>query len=140
MTEAEAIELIEERIDGLWASDTTLAETKLVMENDAMPQVAPFAMVSFGPILEVPLTAGPAGTRKVECRGLILVKIWVAPNQGRKQFSTLADATRTIFNGQVLSSNGEDLIILAGSTGATGTDGGFFMGMVSFPFRYYDVY
>ena len=140
MTEAQAIEVIMEQAASLWATDTGFASTKLVLENEAYPEVAPFAQLTIGPIQSVPYTAGAAGSRRVEYRGLIFVKIWTPVNEGRAQLSTIADAVRAIFQGKVLTTGGEDLIILTGDMRSTAIDNGYYMGLVSLPCRFYGTY
>lgn len=140
MTEAQAVELIMAQAASLWAADTGLQDTKLVLENEAMPEVAPFAQLTIGPIQSLPYTAGSAGSRRVEYRGLIFVKIWVPVDQGRRQLSQIADGVRSVFQGQVLSSGGDDLVILTGDMRSTAVDQGYYMGLVSLPLRFYGTY
>ena len=140
MTEAQAVEAMWERASSQWASATGLGDGTLVLENEAIPESGTFAQLSLGAVDTQPLTAGEAGTRKYEARGLLMLKIWTPVNAGRAALSTLADAVRSIFSGQVLTVGGEDLVILTGSMRSTATDGGFYMGLVTWPVRWYGTY
>ena len=141
MTEAQAVEALWERGASQWATATGLAADTLIMENEAeIPPSGTFAQLSLGAVDEQPLTAGAAGSRKVETRALLMLKIWTPVNAGRSALSTLADAARTIFSGQVLTVGSDDLVILTGSMRSTATDGGFYMGLVTWPVRWYSTF
>ena len=140
MTESQAVEALWERAASQWATATGLAADTLVLENEARPESGTFAQLSLGAVDEQPLTAGAAGSRKVETRALLMLKIWTPVNAGRSALSTLADAARSIFSGQVLTVGSEDLVVLTGSMRSTATDDGFYMGLVTWPLRWYSTY
>ena len=140
MTESQAVEALWERGASQWPSATGLAAETLVLENESRPESGTFAQLSLGAVDDQPLTAGAAGSRKTEVRALLMLKIWTPVNQGRGALSTLADAARSIFSGQVLTVGGSDLVILTGSMRSTATDGGFYMGLVTWPVRWYSTY
>ena len=139
MTEAQAIELIDAQMVAQWP--TVSGGLPLALENEALPTADSFAMLTIKHTVADPYTAGPAGSRRVERRGWIFVKLWGPADAGRKGISTLADGVRSIFEGQQLSTgSGEPVTISTGLTQEVGVDGRYYMVVVSFALRYYGTF
>jgi hypothetical protein len=142
MTEAQAIELIFERfVDPSigWPAVSQAAvgvSLPFALENEGILEVDSFAQLTVRHSVSQPITMGPIGGRRFERRGTIYVKLWGASNAGRAGLSALADAVRSIFEGQQLGS-GEPITIDGGLTREIGVDGRYFMAVVQFPMRYY---
>jgi hypothetical protein len=136
MTEAQAIELVFATFAAAWPAAS--GSLPLALENEALPTAPSFGMVTIKHTVSQPRTSGGlVGTRRVERRGWIFVKLWGPVAVGRKGISTLADAVRGILEIQQLGGSGDQLTIDAGLTQEAGTDDAYCMLVVQFPFRYY---
>lgn len=134
MTEAEAFELLAETFVPAWESATD--GLPLVLENEAMSTAPSFGMLTMKHTVSQPITIG--AVRRYERRGWVFVKLWLPADRGRKGFSELADAVRDILEGEQIGAAPDEPITLdAGLTQEIGPDGTYYIGVVSFPFRYY---
>jgi hypothetical protein len=138
MTEAQAIELIDAAFVAAWPTAT--GNLPLALENEALPTSSSFGLLTIKHTVSQPRTSGGlVGTRRIERRGWIFVKLWTPSNQGRKGFSTLADIVRGILEIKQLGSSGDQLTIDAGLTQEVGDSTGYYIGVVQFPMRYYSL-
>lgn len=142
MTEAQAVELMWEQFDNNWPTLSNVAAgapVPRILENEALDQTLDtFAMLTAIHTVSAQITAGAVGSRRVERRGYLSVKVWVKTDSGRKLASQLLDVARTIFECTSISSPpGEPITIQAGSTQEVGSDGRWYTAVVKFPFRYY---
>jgi hypothetical protein len=139
MTEAEARELICERFNAQWPVESD--EAPFMLDNERALSGDVFASLSIRFTMGAgQLTAGPAGTRLWERRGVIYVRIWTPEDEGAGGGSALCDAARRVFEGEslYLPAGGEPVTIEAGDTQPGMTDGRWWMSTVVFRFRYYE--
>jgi hypothetical protein len=135
MTEAQALELIEEQFASAWPTASGSVGFALLNEA-ATPAPSGFAALSWRHTRSAQITQG-VPSRK-ERRGIVMVKVWAPANGGGALLATLCDAARTVFECQQLPLTGDEPVTLeAGLSGEVVIDGNWAMTMVSFPFRYY---
>lgn len=136
MTEHQALEAIAEQFATNWPAAS--GNVTYVLDNNALPTTQDtFALLSVKPVTGQWLTMGTKGTRRVERRGIIMVKCWAPANGGVGASAAMMDAARSVFEGVTLSVGTDDLVILQGDTQVVGTDGRWYATVAVFPFRYY---
>jgi len=138
MTEAEARERISARFDTQWPVEA--GDVPFMLDNERAVTGDAFASLSIRFTTGAgQLTAGPAGTRLWERRGVLYMRIWTPGDQGASGGSALCDAARRVFEGESLyaPAGGEPVTIEAGDTQPGLIDGRWWMSTVVFRFRYY---
>lgn len=85
------------------------------------------------------VSAGGTGTRRFERRGNVFVQMFADLERGRRDLGVMADAARSVFEGQRVSVVGDDepIVVYAGQTREVETDGRWVRSSVVFPFVYY---
>lgn len=140
MTEAQALELISSTFLTAWTEAQPLVP--VVLENEALPSVDEFAMLTTAMLGAQQRTHGKRGNRRVKREGWILVKLWSPANAGMQRPAQLADSVRQILEMVSMPSpiSGDDPITTQaevwsrrGSSGE-GPDGRWYMSLVRIPF------
>ncbi len=134
MTEAQAIELIEATFATGWAA--AQPTVPFALENDPLPTSDAFVQLTTTFTTSNDTTQGALGTKRVQCNGWIVVKMWTPAGAGRALAAQLADSVRGIFEVVPLPSpvpGEESLLTQPGSTVTIGTDGRWFMQMRRIP-------
>lgn len=80
-------------------------------------------------------TMGSAPSRRFEREGFVMVQVFANVNVGRGELADLAADVRTVLEGKRFAG----LVIHAGSTQETPSDGVWAMTVISLPFRYVEL-
>ena len=141
MNEAQAIELISATFVAAWPAAS--GNVPYALDNRAIELVPTqsFAALTTTHTTSEQLTSGGAGTRFVDRRGWITVKLWGSAGAGRYDIALLVDVVRAIFELKELPApdGGEPLTTRASVTQEIGTDTRWYMVMVRTPFSYYEL-
>lgn len=138
MTEAQAIELISATFATGWGA--AQPDVPFVLENDPLPSGDAFVQLTTTFTTSQDTTQGPIGTKRVQCNGWIVVKMWTPAGTGRALAAQLATAVRAVFLAPMLSPvpNDEAINAQPGATVTIGTDGRWFMQMIRLPIYFVD--
>ncbi|HEU4727686.1 MAG TPA: hypothetical protein VFT22_07350 [Kofleriaceae bacterium] len=111
----------------------------LVLENEVLPSSDRFALLTIVPTTSEQTTQGRVGTRRVRRNGWIQVKLWTPANGGSRELAQLGGIAGAILELSSFPSpvaGDEPVTTLAAQSGAGGTDGRWYMGLVRVPFWY----
>jgi hypothetical protein len=138
MLEADAVELIVEQFMAQWAIVQPTVPAELANEAATAPDT--FVTCTVKHTTSQQLSTGPKGTRIVERKGYVFVKIWTPANKGTLLASQLADSARAALELLDIPQAGppnNPVTVSEGETQELGTDGRWYMSLVRFPMRYY---
>jgi hypothetical protein len=139
MTEAQAKIAISGRWVTAWAAAAPGAPLALGNEAATPPAGAGlFSALSFGPLQERQLTQGPAGSRRFEARGTVVVRLFGPVDKGVNQLAELAAAVRTALASQSIVVSGTEAVVLWSGAAVEAKQGGWWTNTVTVPFRFYD--
>lgn len=150
MTEAQAIELLSQHWKAQWAtlhaeSEADPTHVPYALENEQYRgTTARWALVFFRHGVSRQLTHGPAGARKFERRGQVLVFLFGAVDVGRAPLSALVGDVRTVLEAQRITGAAGSIYTEAAASAEAGvngqtTDGAWFTQRVTVPFRYVEL-
>lgn len=113
------------------------------LENEALPTVDTFVLFSIVPTVSQQRTTGGPGTRRVERRGWVQVKLWGPVNAGSAGLATLGDVAQDIlemksFPGPVLGDEPVTTYAAQAGPGGTSTDGRFYMALMRVPMVWWE--
>lgn len=133
MTEAQAVEAILEAWDAGWTA--AHPDVPSFYDNESGAAGTSFVRVTVIHTTSQQITMGAIGARRFQRNAQIFVQLFTPIDQGRATISGLADAARSVLEGQTLAG---ELVIDAGATRENQPDGTWMQMSVVLPCRYFE--